>query len=184
MSARAADRSDRDDSEALTVYIREHRAGGYPVHHVVHLGCRHCDGRAFRVAVDDEEGCALLLCLGCGTEAAVADSDDYLDDAELAECACPCGAESFAVAVGYALAGDGEVRWVSVGLRCLADGALGVYTDWKIDYAPTAHLLPSATPDRQSAPTGSQRRPAVRAAPSRQVSTQDSGMIFFTIPSH
>lgn len=36
---------------------------------------------------------------------------------------------------------DDEVRWVSVGLRCLTDGTLGVYTDWKIDYTPTAHLL-------------------------------------------
>ncbi|XTZ18145.1 hypothetical protein ACQSSU_12620 [Micromonospora echinospora] len=148
MSARVPDRSDRNDSEALAAYVREHRAGGYRVHHVVDVVCRRCDGRAFRVAVDDEEGCALVLCLGCGTEAAVADSDDHLDDAELAECACPCGAETFTVAVGYALTGDGEVRWVSVGLRCLADGTLGVYTDWKIDYAPTAHLLASATPDR------------------------------------
>ncbi|MFI6231031.1 hypothetical protein ACIBCR_27410 [Micromonospora echinospora] len=142
MSVRVADRSDRDDSEALATYVREYRAGGYPVHHVVDVVCRHCDGRTFRVAVDDEEGCALVLCLGCEADTALADSDDHLDDAELAECACPCGAETFAVAVGYALTGGGEVRWVSVGLRCLADGTLGVYTDWKIDYAPTAHLLP------------------------------------------
>ncbi|MGC5022533.1 hypothetical protein [Micromonospora sp. DT47] len=26
---------------------------------------------------------------------------------------------------------------MSVGLHCLADDTLGVYADWKIDYAPT-----------------------------------------------
>ncbi|SPL94568.1 unnamed protein product [[Actinomadura] parvosata subsp. kistnae] len=46
--------------------------------------------------------------------------------------------------MGFALRGDGEVRWVSVGLRCLRDGSLGVYADWKIDYSPTAHLLEPA----------------------------------------
>ena len=40
--------------------------------------------------------------------------------------------------------GDHEIRWISVGLRCLTDGTLGVYTDWKIDYTPTAHLLAGA----------------------------------------
>jgi hypothetical protein len=39
---------------------------------------------------------------------------------------------------------DDEVRWISVGLRCLADNTLGVYTDWKVDYLPTAHLLADA----------------------------------------
>ncbi|MFI5896109.1 alpha/beta fold hydrolase [Actinoplanes sp. NPDC051513] len=39
---------------------------------------------------------------------------------------------------------DREVRWISIGLRCLTDGTLGVYADWKIDYTPTAHLLTSA----------------------------------------
>jgi hypothetical protein len=33
------------------------------------------------------------------------------------------------------------VRWVSLGLRCVQDGTLAVYADWKIDYSPTGHLL-------------------------------------------
>ena len=39
---------------------------------------------------------------------------------------------------------DGEIRWVSVGLRCGSDGLLGVYTDWKIDYSPSRQLLEGA----------------------------------------
>jgi hypothetical protein len=33
------------------------------------------------------------------------------------------------------------VRWISLGLRCVQDGTLGVYADWKVDYSPTGHLL-------------------------------------------
>jgi hypothetical protein len=51
------------------------------------------------------------------------------------------GNETFEMAVGFAALADGDVRWVSIGLRCVGDGILGVYTDWKIDYSPTAHLF-------------------------------------------
>jgi hypothetical protein len=29
-------------------------------------------------------------------------------------------------------------------LRCRTDGTLGVYSDWKIDYLPSTHLLTMA----------------------------------------
>jgi hypothetical protein len=46
------------------------------------------------------------------------------------------------MAVGFALHDDGEVRWISVGLRCLADdNTLGVYADWKVNYSPSGHLV-------------------------------------------
>jgi hypothetical protein len=106
--------------------------------------CRQCREDSFSVLVDDEEGCALTICLNCRTEAPIADSGEQLEDADLAECASPCGGERFGVAIGFAMTADDEVRWISVGLRCLTDGTVGVYSDWKIDYTPTAHLLASA----------------------------------------
>ncbi len=130
-----------EDFDDLAACVRTHEAGGYPVAHVIELVCRQCAGTIFRVLVDDEEGCAATICQRCQAESAIADSAEYLEDADLGECACPCGGEEFAVAVGFAMHADNEVRWISVGLRCLTDGTLGVYTDWKIDYAPTAHLL-------------------------------------------
>lgn len=81
------------------------------------------------------------------------DSADYLDDANPEECACPCGGEEFELAVGFAMVdvsmGDSsvvgrEVKWVSIGARCVRDGTLGVYADWKIDYGPTDHLFSGA----------------------------------------
>ncbi|MGR6912855.1 hypothetical protein ACU635_01195 [[Actinomadura] parvosata] len=127
--------------EGLADFLREYRAGGYAVQQVREAVCGGCAGRRFNVMADDDAGCVRRICVACADTFYVADSADYVDEADLGECACPCGGEEFAVAVGFAFRGDGEVRWVSVGLRCLRDGSLGVYADWKIDYSPTAHLL-------------------------------------------
>jgi hypothetical protein len=128
----------------LAEYLRHFQAGGYSVDKVVESMCRSCNGRAFRVMVDDEVGCAQRVCVACGTPAFIADSAEYWGDAEPGECACPCGGEEFAVAVAFALHDDGDVRWISIGLRCLADNTLGVYADWKINYSPSDHLLSQA----------------------------------------
>ncbi|MEV1109430.1 hypothetical protein [Micromonospora sp. NPDC049751] len=85
-----------------------------------------------------------MSCTACGARAFVADSADYWGDAEPGDCACPCGGEVFHVAVGFARYADGEVRWISVGLHRVQDGAMGVYADWKINYRPTDHLLDGA----------------------------------------
>jgi hypothetical protein len=111
---------------------------------VVESVCATCTGRNFRLTADDEQGCAQRVCVTCGAEAYIADSAEHADDADLQPCECPCGGDTFAVAIGFARRSDQEVRWISIGLRSLADGTLGVYADWKIDYSPTSHLLTSA----------------------------------------
>ncbi|MFJ8689827.1 hypothetical protein [Micromonospora wenchangensis] len=132
-----------ENVDDLADYLRYFAAGGYPVDTVVESRCGGCDGRAFRVDIDEEEA-TRRTCLACGTVTFIGDSADYWDETGYDSCSCPCGGEKFAVAVGYALHADGEVRWVSVGLRCLADGTLGVYADTKIDYLPSRHLLDQA----------------------------------------
>jgi hypothetical protein len=95
----------------------------------------------------DGDSAARRACLACGAREFIADSEDYWDDDEGADymCGCPCGAEEFAGAVGFCLREDGQdVRWVLVGLRCLACGMLGIYEDWKISYGPSLHLLDQA----------------------------------------
>ncbi len=79
--------------------------------------------------------------MACGRSTLLLDSGETKDDAELEGAACPCGNETFNVAVGFAgYEGSNDVRWVYLGLRCTDDGVLGVYTDWKIDYTPSSHL--------------------------------------------
>jgi hypothetical protein len=70
-----------EDFADLAEYIREFQAEGYPVSKVVESVCDHCNGRAFRVLVDDTEGCAQRVCGGCGAAAFIADSAQYWKDA-------------------------------------------------------------------------------------------------------
>ena len=89
----------------------------------------------------DEAGAAERACVACGLRALIADSGEFWEDADPGDAACPCGGEEFEAAVAFSLGEDGSVRWVTVGLLCQRDQALGVYVDWKIDYEPTDHLL-------------------------------------------
>ncbi|WP_346535488.1 hypothetical protein [Micromonospora sp. DPT] len=125
----------------LDAYLREFEAGGYPLAWVVHAACAGCGGSEFGVRVDDDAGYADRTCQTCGERWVMLDSADLAENADPGDAACPCGGERFDAAVGFAVREDGEVRWVSVGLRCRVDGVLGVYADWKIDYSPSGHLL-------------------------------------------
>ena len=91
-----------------------------------------CGGRTFRVAIDDTEGAAVRTCARCKREHAMGDSADYLEGADLEECACPCGNETFAIMIGVSLyEGSKDVRWLYVGLRCSKCKLAAVYGDWK-----------------------------------------------------
>ncbi|RZS43662.1 hypothetical protein EV193_102643 [Herbihabitans rhizosphaerae] len=130
---------------SIVEYLRRGFADtGYPDAEVREPSCAGCGGRRFSVEVDDEDGCARRVCVSCDRPAFIADSEEHWADADPGECECPCGAGVFEVAVGYALRQDGEVGWIAVGLRCVADGNVGVYTDWKIDYEPSRDLLAKA----------------------------------------
>ncbi|MFD0901144.1 hypothetical protein [Actinomadura sediminis] len=131
-----------DGFAALAEYVRTFRAEGYRVDKVVQPVCGECGHRAFEVCLDDDEGVVRRTCARCGTSAYIADGADFLEEAELGMCECPgCGGTEFEIGVGFSLHPDREVRWISVGLRCVTDGTVGVYADWKINYGPSAHLL-------------------------------------------
>ncbi len=130
--------------EELRASIEEFAAGGRPVDRVIEAVCG-CGNRRFLLVFDDEVGVAVRICTECETEAEIADSGEHFDDVdEVEQARCSCGNEEFTAATGFALDAQGEVRWVSVGLRCTHDGLAGVYVDWKIDYLPSQHLLGNA----------------------------------------
>jgi hypothetical protein len=154
LGAMAVDKSGKwwvgTDAADIDEHLREHRAGGYQPDRFVHARCV-CGEATFRFDANDDEGVARRTCIACGLAHYMLDSAEFAEDAELDECACPCGNETFQVAVGFAhvetRAADGDtetvgraVKWVSVGLRCKACGILGTYADWKIDFDPTEHL--------------------------------------------
>jgi hypothetical protein len=125
----------------LAEYLRDFEAGGYRIARVLPAVCSGCGGRIFRLRADADEGCAERTCAECGKAALMLDSEDYWEGAAPEPVRCGCGADTFELAVAFSLRASGDVRWVSVGSRCLGDGRLDCPVDWRIDYAPSADLL-------------------------------------------
>lgn len=114
---------------------------GYPAEHFADARCS-CGGSTFRLAVDDNQGAAVRVCMGCADEHAMGDSAEYLDDAELETCSCVCESEALELSVGVSLyAGSADVRWLYLGCRCTDCGLVGVYADWKNEYTGYQQLL-------------------------------------------
>jgi hypothetical protein len=123
----------------LDEYLVHAASENYPADRIVHARCK-CSGKTFRVEVDDNAGCARRTCTKCHTQHLMLDSADFWAEADPGPCECLCGTDKFEVAVAFSHRGDGALRWVTIGMRCIACGALGVYADWKVDYEPTEHL--------------------------------------------
>ena len=68
------------------------------------------------------------------------DSIVALEDADMTRLRCRPGHTAFNLAVGFAYRDDGDIRWVHLGSRCVADGILGAVAEWKIDHSPSEHL--------------------------------------------
>lgn len=130
--------SQTDIRESVAAYSK---ANGYAAHHFADASCA-CGGKVFRLLLDDTEGAAVRVCLDCDVEHPIGDSDEYLADAALEECACPCGKEQFEIAVGVSLFPDSEdVRWLYLGCRCVKCGLTAVYGDWKNEFNGYKNLL-------------------------------------------
>ncbi len=112
-------------------YLREYGAHRYVVEHFAEPKCA-CGGIVFRLQLDDNVGVAVRTCTSCAATHAVGDSAEYLAEAELDECECPCGSDHFELTVGTALYQESSaVRWVYVGARCPRCSRVGCYGDWK-----------------------------------------------------
>src|SRR4051812_36926020 len=70
--------------------LRYSKTNAYVAEHFADAACV-CGGKVFRLVLDDTEGAAVRTCVGCAAEHPIGDSDEYLDEAELEECSCPCG---------------------------------------------------------------------------------------------
>ena len=120
-----------DLPEALLDYSAKN---GYPTTHFRDARCT-CGGDRFRLLLDDGAGAAVRTCVACGGEHPIGDSADYLDEAELAECECPCGEGTFEITAGVALYTESEdVKWLYLGCRCPGCGLVACYGDWKNEY--------------------------------------------------
>jgi hypothetical protein len=128
------------DEKLRAAIVKYSKANTYVAAHFAQSQCSNkidgeiCGGEVFSVLFDDTEGCAARTCVACEDQQAIADGEEYLDEAELETPACPCGTESFTIVVGAALYdGSTDVKWCYLGLRCTACKLAAVYGDWKCE---------------------------------------------------
>ncbi|HKI38440.1 MAG TPA: hypothetical protein VKA46_41710 [Gemmataceae bacterium] len=121
--------------------LRYSRGVKYLAHHYAEAVCK-CGGKVFWLLLDDTQGAAVRLCVACEDEHLIGDSDEFMAEAELEECACPCGGEEFEITVAVSLYDDSEdVKWLYLGCRCPTCGLTAVYGDWKNEYIGYRELL-------------------------------------------
>lgn len=114
---------------------------GYAINHYADCRCS-CGGTTFRLTMDDTEGAAIRTCAKCKTEHPIGDSAEYLDEAELEECACPCGNEQFELSAGVSLYEDSQdVRWIYIGCLCTKCSMTACYGDWSNEFIGYKDLL-------------------------------------------
>lgn len=134
-----------DSAVDIAQEIRRYSAHEYPAEHFAQARCASCRGSTFTLSLDDNEGAAVRRCNACKEDHPIGDSDEFLDDAELEDCGCPCGKDDFEITIGVALYTDSEaVRWIYVGCRCVACGLTAVYGDWKNEHESYRELLAKA----------------------------------------
>lgn len=128
-------------SDIRAELARYSKKNSYLAQHFADAICK-CGARTFCLKLDDTEGAAIRICAACKLEHPIGDSADYLEDAELQECACPCGNEEFEITVGVSLYDDSEdVKWLYLGCRCPKCGLTAVYGDWKNEFIGYKDLL-------------------------------------------
>ncbi len=107
------------------------RSNAYQIEHFADAVCV-CGGTTFALLLDDDEGAAIRVCARCDAQHAIGDSSRYLWDADMGECACPCGGEEFEITAGVALYAESEdVKWFYLGCRCVKCELVACYGDWK-----------------------------------------------------
>ena len=128
-------------SEASDVeeYLLGYTQDGYPADRYEQPRCT-CSNAVFHLEADRDEGCARRTCVECGLDHFICDSGEFAEDAALQEMTCVCGQRAFDLGVAFSPRADGNVRWISVGVRCVACGVLGCPVEWEVDYAPTPPL--------------------------------------------
>lgn len=128
-------------TDVLAALAEYSAAQAYVAHHFAEAVCA-CGGRSFLLQVDDNQGAAVRTCVACKTSHPIGDSGDFLEGADLEECACPCGGEAFAITVGVSLyEGSDDVRWLYLGCKCSACKLAAVYADWKNEFNAYRELL-------------------------------------------
>ncbi|MGW0521057.1 hypothetical protein [Crossiella sp. NPDC003009] len=121
----------------------------FQAHQVVAARCARCAGRVFVLETAESSTCVRRTCVDCDSTVFMLDAAEYWPTADEEVEAryfveCSCDEDRFEVAVGFTFyedTPDSDIRWVSIAVRCIADGSLGYCASWKIGYGPSHHLV-------------------------------------------
>ena len=128
------------DFDDVVEYIKIITKTGYPAEKVLQSVCL-CGNTTFRLEADQIEGCARRTCTKCNRKTFIGDSADYWEEATPEQVASPCGHSVFELGVGFSLRNNGDIKWITVGQRCIQCGVLVSAVDWEINYGRTEHLF-------------------------------------------
>jgi hypothetical protein len=121
--------------------IARYSKANYVAKHFADAVCQ-CGSHVFRLLLDDNEGAAVRKCVTCSVDHPIGDSAEYVGNAKLEECACPCASEEFEITVGVSLyEGSDDVKWFYLGCRCPKCALIAVYGDWKNEFEDYRALL-------------------------------------------
>jgi len=123
----------------IEAYLREFTAQIRPASLFIHARCT-CGSPRFKVEADDGKNAARRTCMSCGGERLMLDSGRRWGQGHPQGCRCPCGGEVFEVAAGFTHRADRSVQRVTLGMRCVSCGMLGVYADWDVPPGETMSL--------------------------------------------
>jgi hypothetical protein len=136
--------------EDLKQYLINLTAGSYPANEVRQSICV-CRNKVFHIEADPDEVFSQRICAKCKTKAFIADSEEYVKDAHPKRLKCvACKKDEFIVGVTFSFREDKsllsllkkkEIKWITEGEMCSNCGVCGSHVEWKIDYAPSRHLL-------------------------------------------
>lgn len=117
--------------------------GTYPINQFRLAICA-CGSQEFRLIGDQDEGAAKRTCAACDVTQFICDGEDYWVEAVPEKLVCTvCKSDVFNLGVGFSLSSGSapDVRWITVGERCVKCGTLGSFVDWKISYSPSMQLI-------------------------------------------
>ena len=128
-------------ADIRTELLRFSKVNEEEAHHFADAICT-CGGRVFGLEIDEDAGAAVRKCTACRHLHAIGDSDEFLDEAELQECACPCGLEAFEITAGVSVyEATDDVKWLYIGCRCPGCGLTATYGHWKNEFLGYQKLL-------------------------------------------
>lgn len=130
-----------DEQADIRAELVRYSEGNYPAEHFADALCT-CGGQTFALAVDDNEGAAIRTCSACSASHPMGDSAEFIDDAVLEDCECPCGGKTFEITVGVALhPQQNAVKWLYIGCRCPRCRITACYAEWKNEFEDYRELL-------------------------------------------